>query len=646
MNDSEAHQEHPQDSDKLNVPIWLRATLEDAKDLDFEAPLTGSISADCHELSDLYRASCQRGDESAPQDETASNRVMTMLSSIAGLHLKPNERNEPFGPMVIFADGRRSAITSDFRAHVELLADLAVRAKNCVLRARLSDVCWLLERKRGTLAAAAISAYVEIVEKTERGELKYRFATEGGALTSGACDYLRRALQIGRAIGWDKPETVSARELVRRIREQAIAARALVPIHWFCDLDLDFAISDPAAIGEAIEGMLLQPLPDEASPHIVVDLWKLAARAFHIARRESDKNRCLSEAAEKLVAVSQETKGSAMLAAHFLSSAIAQLHGLPGKKDRRTELRQRLIDLQAQVPEEMSVFSQELDLREIEEIAQEIVGQADLFDMLFIFADLEKSPDPKKLADDAVETIQQHPISSLFGAAHLDRFGKVIARTQSAGIGEGSARSAAFHRIVQAEEIRRKIVAFGMIEPARRLIAEQHYLCDDTFAWLLQHSPFVPSDLIATFARGFLRFFQGDFVSAVYILTPQLENSLRHILKGNGYDLTIFDDATQTQQDRTISSLFEQMRTELEGVLTTEIAGDIERLFLNKPGPHLRHAVAHGLMHDGDPYGSDAIYACWLIFRLCLLPLFPYSKELKSTEAAMLFGLSTSHPKP
>lgn len=384
MNEGEAHEKVSPDGEKVSAPAWLRATLEDAKELDFEAPLIGSISADCHELSDLYRAASQHGDESAPQDETASNRVMTMLSSIAGMHFKPHERNEPFGPMVTFADGRRSAITSDFRAHVELLAELAVRAKNLVLRARLSDVCWLLERKRGTLAAAAISAYSEIVEKTERGELNYRFATEGGALQHDARDYLRRALQIGRAIGCDKPETVSARELVKRIREQAIAARALVPIHWFCDLDLDFAVSDPAEIGEAIEGVLLQPLPDEASSHIVVDLWKLAARAFHIARRENDKNRCLSEAAEKLVAESQAKQGSAMLAAHFLSSAIAQLHGLPGKKDRRTELRHQLIDLQARVPEEMSVFSQELDLREIAESVQKVVGQADLFDMLFI----------------------------------------------------------------------------------------------------------------------------------------------------------------------------------------------------------------------------------------------------------------------
>jgi hypothetical protein len=78
----------------------------------------------------------------------------------------------------------------------------------------------------------------------------------------------------------------------------------------------------------------------------------------------------------------------------------------------------------------MSVFSQELDLREIAERVQKVVGQADLFDMLFIFADLERSPDPRKLADDAVESIRKHPLSSLFEASHMDREGKVIYRSR------------------------------------------------------------------------------------------------------------------------------------------------------------------------------------------------------------------------
>jgi hypothetical protein len=40
------------------------------------------------------------------------------------------------------------------------------------------------------------------------------------------------------------------------------------------------------------------------------------------------------------------------------------------------------------------------------------------------------------------------------------------------------------------------------------------------------------------------------------------------------------------------------------------------------------HSVAHGLLHDGGPYGDDSVYGCWLIFHLCMLPLFEYRTQL------------------
>ena len=137
-----------------------------------------------------------------------------------------------------------------------------------------------------------------------------------------------------------------------------------------------------------------------------------------------------------------------------------------------------------------------------------------------------------------------------------------------------------------------------------------------------------------TFSRGFTAFFRGDFISAVYILTPLLENSLRHVLKAQGHDVTILDDATQTQQDRTISSLFEQMRQDMESIFTTAIVADVDQVFLKQPGPSLRHGVAHGLLHDGSVFSPDAIYACWLIFRVsCCVPLFSEKDKLEIMPA-------------
>lgn len=318
-----------------------------------------------------------------------------------------------------------------------------------------------------------------------------------------------------------------------------------------------------------------------------------------------------------------------MLASHFLTQAITQLGRIPGQRERRKALRHRLIDVQANVIDEMNSFGQEIDLTEIAEAAQKRIGERALFDQLLIFAFLSNIPEPEHLREQAIQSIRDHSLSSIFATSHMDREGKVIHRSQGGLLGDDGQEDTIRAKIAQSEELRRSLVAEGTIAAARVQMNAQHMIDVEKLALLLQHSPFVPDDLVRTFATGFARFFQGDSISATYVLTPLLENSLRHVLKSHGHDVTIFDDATQTQQDRKISSLYDQMRPDLDAIFGVALTSDIDRVFLQKPGPHLRHAVAHGLLADGDPHGSDAVYGCWLIWHLCLVPLVPHRKQLR-----------------
>jgi hypothetical protein len=614
----------------LRPVAWLQATEDDLVGLDFEAPIAGSTSATCDALSDLYRQAAQPSKEGKPPADTAATRIFATLAAATSMHLKARERAEPFGPLMSVGD-RRTAIPADFRGEpVRLLANMAARSVNPALKARLADMCWLLEPKRGPLGAAAVAAYVHTIEVVELGILKFPFGQNDGALEFRAGDLLRRALYIGWAIGWGKPETIRARDAVMRLRGQAAMRRLAAPMIWFAELDLDFSVSDPLSVAAGIEEVLAAGDVDFRAG---TSLWRLAARAYHTAKQDADAHRCLAEAAEAMVAEADRLfvdRGhhAAMLASHELSNAIHQLHGIPGKRDRRTELRHRLIDVQARIPEEMSIYAHEWDVSGIAKQAEEAVGGASLFDTLFVFAGFAASPDPNALTEAAVKSIQQHPLSSLFAGVHYDKDGKVVHRSEAANFQGDPGVSAIQREISQHESVRRNIIGTA-IEFARRNIMTRHFLPEELLTAILRHSAFVPQDLVLTYSRAFLRFFQGDFSSALYTLTPLLEASLRHLLKLNGHDVSIFDDATQTQQDRTISSLFEQMRDELDLVFTRAITTDIENVFLLRPGPHIRHDVAHGVLHDGAPYSPDAIYACWLIFRLCVLPLFPHLEPLR-----------------
>ncbi len=621
--------EEPQLDDAPETPPWLRAMPEDLAGLDFEAPIAGSNAADCGEFADLYRTAFQALSSTRSEDDSAAGRVWSMLRDLTGMLFKPVDFDEPFGPMLVLASGARSATPSDFRGHVDMLEAMALTASNVVLKARLSDLAWLLDRKRASLGAAAIGAYVELTRRSEAGELKFRYAPNNARFHHETHEYLLRALGIARTLGWNKPGAHAVQQMLVDVRKRAVEARDPVPIQWFCSLDLRARVSDPGDVAMDLEAVL-DNLAAGTNNHIVVDLWRLAARAYQLAKRNDDMHRCQIAAAETMVAQA-DAMASAMLASQLIGNAIAALHGVPGAKERRLALRHRLVDVQAGIADEMGTFAQEIDLSDLAGTVHDELTSLSLVDSLFVFAALAASPDPAQLEAEALDTIRKHPLSSLFGAAHLDDEGKVIHRTAGSG-GFGDADPSTVRRqVAQAEGIRRHIVASGMIEPARHSITRQHYLSDDALAAVLQYSAFVPPDLSQTFARGFTRFFQGDFTSALYILTPLLENSLRHVLKLHGHDVTTFDNATQTQEDRPISSLFEHMRSELDTVFTCAITEDINRVFLAKPGPHLRHAVAHGLLYDGSPVRDQC--------DLCLLADFQAVSDFRSLRTARSWDL-------
>jgi hypothetical protein len=611
--------------------FWLQATLDDIRDLDFESPIAECVSADCSDLSTLYREAAKLHEKLGDEAAAPAARVFAMLAAVTNFHFNPSDRVAPFGAMLVMEDGR-SAIPEDFRgAPVQTLAHAARRAANSVLRARLSDVCWLLERNRHDLGRAAVAAYVSVVEGLDSLRRNDHPEEKDPILGLTARDVLTRALTIGRAVGWENEEVLAARRWISAVRARAIKDVNPAPVHWFYEIDLDFGVSAPEELGVEIERFLASRA-DVSNSHMMIELWRLAARAYHHAKDDDGKYRCRVAAAEALVSEA-ERHTSAMLASHWMSEAIAEYGGIPGKRERRTELRHKLIDVQSGISEEMSSFSQPMDLREIiNHVENQCSKKKTLIDLLLLFADLEQSPQPDKLVSDAVKSISRHPLASLFGTSFHDQEGKVTHRSKGGGFGDDQNSDAIRVQVAQRERTRRQLHSFGQVEVARREITNRFYLGDDTFQALLRHSVFVPHDLIDTFSRGFRRFFEGDFTSAIYILTPLLENSLRHVLKMNGYDVTTFDDAKQVQEDRTISALFQQMRLEMEEIFGEAITTDIDNVFLSKPGPSLRHALAHGLLSDGSPSDADAIYACWFIFRLCCIPLFEHRAEIELPE--------------
>lgn len=605
-------------SDTPQPPVWLSATADDFAATDINAPLTAANTIDCTEITSLFGAAAKTAET---EQRHAEHRAYAMLGAIASFYFKPANQAEPFGPMMRF-EGKRTAQPSDFtKATAEMLAAQIERVSSPGFRARLADLVWIIDRKQHAAAAEAVSAYAAIVDALVE---KTATSRRGKADEHGhqVPEFLRRALQIGKAIGWDKDVVLKARGHVAALRESSVDPARHFSHVRFAALDLDYQVSDPAKIAADAERLAATAIGENKHR-----LLHLAARAHRAAKNHARRDACLLDAAEALVVVADAQKHSAMVETHWLEKAIAELRRLPAAKERMRVLKHRLVDTQARVLDEMQSMSTTDDISELVANARTAVAGKPLSEKFRTMAHATRSPGLKQLRDEARRSIAEHPLSSLFGSTHYDHDGKPVHRTSGGGIADGADDEAVQEHISRSEKIRRSLVVAATIEPVRQTIGLEQTVAEVQIAILCQHSIFVPDDRQSLFVAGLLHFFHGDMIEALHILLPQLENSLRHVLRLHGHDVIKFNE-DMTQESLGLTQMLARLRPEFEAIFGDAVVAELDSLLIYRGGPQLRDRTSHGLLHQWEPFGHDSVYACWLVYRLVCIPLLSHWNEL------------------
>jgi hypothetical protein len=150
--------EEPSPPQEPRKPI----TVDEFDATDFEEALKDSAKVDAHDLSSQFLRLAREADE---RQEQSRARVFSLLSQVCGIHLRTEDRAEPWGSMAS-GPGWRTAVPADFKGE-QSAAFLAIlpRIKNPGLRARLADVAWSNDRKAaGHAAATAVAAYQECAD--------------------------------------------------------------------------------------------------------------------------------------------------------------------------------------------------------------------------------------------------------------------------------------------------------------------------------------------------------------------------------------------------------------------------------------------------------------------------------------------------
>jgi hypothetical protein len=597
---------------------------EDFDQCSWQEVITSSEKKDCKAYVSLLS---QKAKEAEEQGDNKSQAVFALLYHICSLMLKLDTPNEPFAPMLIFAD-RRSAIIDDFNeAHLKVLEEIASSINDAELRARIADILWYKRKGGYKMAELAIQSYIESANILEdprssvdcfhRIERAAQLAVSLGKNNQPFKDVIKHIESVLDKYNGEDPMFLSAKlmELLQEYREGEPSKYA--------------AIAEKAALNaEASDDVSIKW-------HRARTYWEIKARWYAIAKDDENVRLSMLNAAETYVKEAEDAlnrpNNPYSIASSFLQQAIEAYRRVEGSQERRDEIHKKLLEYQKKSMADFQAFSHTIDISAIVEEASNLVKGKTVIDALFTLALASASPSVAGLRKRVQETANEFKPSLWIPAQVLNKEGKVVAKRPGMYENDGDTNDALRAEMFRRAALEQNLHAQAVVQPAINQINTEHNVRITDLLPVVSHNPFVPPGREYIFAKGLHAIFVGDLVTTAHLLIPQVENSVRHLLTMQGVIVSGLDQGIQDERSLN-TTLYKTETLELFG---EDIVFDLQGLLVERFGSNLRNQMAHGLMNYAEFYSWPVVYLWWLVLRLCCLPIYAHiygKNETKNNE--------------
>ena len=538
-------------------------------------------------------------------EDNTKTVALDFLAKICSMMLEPDDKAAPFKAMLITLKGR-SMLPEDLSPEdIEIMGAFAPTVEHPLLRARLADLVWFKDRRKGiAFAHMAIKAYRQpsiTAEGPDREVLMCR----------------QRAIQLALSIGKGGGNLMAeiAGELLEAFwravecDDQAAALRYLRPLQTE-----RLAGVEAGKIAETLESIARRQLHGD-DPFSSLKFAECAVIWFGRAREDEHRARAQILVAESWGAQGEQD-GSGITLHHCYAKAIdayrlvsARYRTQFGVSDAIALLRSKLPAAGLDMLGRMKTVSHSFDISDLVAEAVGSVQGLPPVEAFFAFCRVAPWPSVETLRSEAA--IPLDGLGALFATTSVDDDGRVIAHE------EGVSDMASRERRLDAEMIkacarRADIAAQALISPALDIIRQQFHLSLHEFSEIAGMSALVTSDRADIVGKGLYAGYCRDFVQAIHILIPQFEHMVRMVLKAAGAQTTSRQDGIEMELG--LSALVDL--PEMQERFGEHLAFNIRALMCNPLGPNLRNQVAHGLAGSRLCLSGYGVYAWWLILAL------------------------------
>lgn len=552
----------------------------------------------CRQYARLFG---ERMEEAREGGDPEAEELYQTLHSISALHLRLEGDGIPL-PGVDELDAER----------LHVLAEVFASIVDSELRARVGDILWLREVGNSPyqFALEAIDSYVESANRLE-GVLNNHPTLRRYA----------RALSLAKRLNDTEKQNVVATALERRIRERA-ATESSWWLRRYSELLYESDLGDPAEQAQLM-GQAAQSIENPEDEDDGVDYgtsrkyWELSARWHFRAGNDKAAHEARRRKAEAYVQ-NAESFPVELKAVDFYEQALKVYQQIPGTEERRKEIRQKMVETRENAANSTSGqfgrISTPIGNDEIQEHASNQLSGRSLMDGIIELACITEPLHPEAIREQTIELNREIPLQAMIAASkHGSGLRKVTKKPGAFDDPEG----ALAYQMHENALFNWTWEVANRIEPARRTLVEDHSIEIEDLFPLLEDNPLVPPGRLGSFALGLLAGLKGDFITSTHILTVQLEESIRNLLRERGR-ITTYLKQEGFEEEYNLNTFLkdEVYRDDMVDLFGEDWVFHLRSLLVDQRGANLRNKTAHALANDSELQEAPSRYYWWLVLHM------------------------------
>ncbi len=324
--------------------------------------------------------------------------------------------------------------------------------------------------------------------------------------------------------------------------------------------------------------------------------------------------------ADGYIAVAKECTGDSPVDmfryVNFIQKAVQVLKQIAGTEDERKQLLREIEGIQKEASSKIPV--QKFTIEHSETI-RTIVNQVENLDKeegLCYFALFIPMLDAKTLREETMEMFKNNPLM-LFGSGILDYNGKKKAILPDVfGKNNEIKEDALWAYMAKDSYISIDIDSKVLIANVKHILQSNYEITEQDIRKIVEDSVFVPEDRRVAYTKGLMAGFNNDFLTALSILMPQVDNSIRKFAEMCG-EVVYNIKEDNTEELKSMNAVLELPR--VKECFDESLWFSLDTVFCSKYGLNMRNEVAHGTLKDEYFSSYRALYVWWFVFKLCYM---------------------------